>query len=840
MNPWNALVRRVLRLFGQSEVAQGLQGGERGGTLAVPEIAPLARQIAAEGMVLLKNQRETLPIRPGETVAVFGRCAVDYFTVGYGSGGDVRAPYKTNLMDGLQACGVSVDRPLADRYAQWCRSHRPDEGYWGHWPTHLPEPALSQEEVAGAARRCNLALVVLGRAAGEDRENSLRPGSYYRTAQERRLLRQVTAAFDRVAVILDCGSLMDLAWTEDLRLGAVLLAWQGGMESGRALADVLTGRVNPCGRLPDTVARHYGDYPSSRHFGHRRANTYVEDIFVGYRYFETFAPERVLYPFGFGLSYTTFSWEIAGAAADRTVTLTCTVTNTGTVPGREVVQVYVAQPQGVLGKPCRVLACFGKTALLRPGQRETVPLSFDLDELASFDDTGATGHAHSWVLEPGTYTVLAGRHVRDARPVVTVEVPALEVLAARRETCAVRPGHGFHRMVSRDGQLRYAPVPMARADLRRAILDALPPTYPHPGRAVSFGDVQAGRATVEEFVGQLTPETLDQLTHGQGTMNADCGAPGNAGAFGGVTAALRALGLPAAVCTDGPAGIRLWRTAALLPCGTAQASTFDPAAVERLYRLVGREMRALGSDLLLAPGMNLHRDPLCGRNFEYFAEDPLLTGRMAAAVVRGIQSQGRGACPKHFACNNQETNRCYHDSRLSERALRELYCRGFELVVREAKPWAIMTSYNKVNGIWSHYHYPLATQILREEWGYDGLVITDWWMRRAASPEFPHLRDDAYRIRAQVDVLMPGAHPTRTVPEALRHPQGLTLGEAQRSAAHVVRFLLRLRNGISQDDETNPAENRSYQTEETMRQPSAADQAEPARERCPQDPLGGC
>ena len=800
MKPWNALVRWAVRLAGHSEVAQTVRSGAASGTLAVPEIVPLAREIAAEGAVLLKNENRTLPIRPGERAAVFGRCAVDYFAVGYGSGGDVRTPYRTNVMDGLRACGVAVYQPLADRYAAWCRTHRPDEGYWGHWPTHLPEMPLAEAEIAAAARGSDLALVVLGRAAGEDRENRLQPGSFYLTARERQLLRRVTAAFDRVAVVLDCGSVMDLAWTEDPGLGAVLLAWQGGMEAGMALADVLTGRVNPSGCLPDTVARRYRDYPSSGHFGRRSVNNYAEDIYVGYRYFETFAPDRALYPFGFGLSYTSFSMDAVGETAGTAVTVRCTVENTGDCPGRAVVQVYAAPPQGELGKPSRILAAFGKTALLAPGQRELMTLTFDLWELASYDDTGLTGHAHRWVLEAGTYEILAGPDVRAARPVLTAALGRQLVGKTSLGRCPVVSGHGFSRLVRRRGEMAWEPVPTASPDLRSRILAKLPEGVSHPGREIPFDEVAAGRATAEDFVAQLSPEALDRLTRGQGKMNAPFGPPGNAGAFGGVTEELRALGLPAAFAVDGPAGIRLHHAAALLPCGTALASTFDPAAVERLYQLVGRELRALGADLLLAPGMNLHRDPLCGRNFEYFSEDPLLTGKMGAAVVRGVQSAGKGACPKHFACNNQETNRCYNDSRLSERALRELYLKGFEIAVREGKPWAMMTSYNKVNGIWSHYHYPLATEILREEWGYDGLVITDWWMRRAVSPEFPHLRDDAYRIRAQVDVLMPGDHPTRTLPAALRHPHGLTLGEAQRSAAHVVRFLLRLQG----DQISNP------------------------------------
>ena len=297
---------------------------------------------------------------------------------------------------------------------------------------------------------------------------------------------------------------------------------------------------------------------------------------------------------------------------------------------------------------------------------------------------------------------------------------------------------------------------------------------------------------------QLTDEELDDITHGQGLMNSCYGPDGNAGAFGGVTDRLRARGLPAMITTDGPSGIRIRETVALLPCGTALASTFDAAGVEALYALVAQEMAIFDTHMLLGPGMNIHRNPLCGRNFEYFSEDPYLTGKIAAAAVRGTQSTGRSACIKHFACNNQERFRNRNDSQVSERALREIYLKGFEIAVKEADPLAVMTSYNKVNGVWSHYHYELATEILRKEWGYDGLVITDWWMQEGESLEFPNLRNDAVRVRAQVDVLMPGVigeegdDSARTLVPSLRDPDGVTRAEAQRCAMNVIRFIERV------------------------------------------------
>ena len=283
-------------------------------------------------------------------------------------------------------------------------------------------------------------------------------------------------------------------------------------------------------------------------------------------------------------------------------------------------------------------------------------------------------------------------------------------------------------------------------------------------------------------------------------MNSSLGVEGNAGSFGGVLENLREKGIRPIITSDGPAGLRLARYCALLVCGTGQACSFNEQLIEDLYAKVGEEMACHGTDVCLGPGMNIHRNPLCGRNFEYFSEDPLLSGKMAAAVVRGIQSGGKAACPKHFACNNQEVSRNINDSRVSERTLREIYLRNFEICVREGKPKTIMTSYNKINGVWSHYNYDLVTTVLRGQWGFDGVVITDWWMRRSKSPEFPELEDNAYRVRAQVDVLMPGSmsrlakgyRSDGTLLKTLGQPEGIKRAELQRTAQNVLNLLKRL------------------------------------------------
>lgn len=794
---FNKAARFVLSRIHRTGLEQDLNRTEGSGRLAVPEIAAQARAMAADGIVLLKNEDKTLPITGQTRVAVFGRSAVNYFTVGYGSGGDVVSPYRRNLMEGLLEHGVKVDGILASQYETWCSRPRnvPDEGYWAHWPMSNPEMPLKAEDVAAAALRCDMALVVIGRAAGESRENVLKPGSYYLTDREKAMLDVVATYFHRVCLVMDCGNVIDMSWVRDYenKLTAIVYAWQGGMESGTALADVLTGAVNPSGKLTDTIAVKYEDYPSSQSFGAMAFNAYTEDIYVGYRYFETFAPDRVLYPFGFGLSYTRFRLSSQAAVSGNQVTVNTTVENVGDEAGREVVQVYVDLPCGTLGNPKRVLAGFKKTGLLQPGQQQVVDVSFDLASLASFDDTGCTGHKDAFVLEAGNYCVQAGTSIRDVKAVVCIVKQGLEVVRQLHECNAVRPEHGFCRTVNKGGALDMEMVPTANRNLKQDILAHLPQELTPGQTEFTFEDVKARRCTPEEFVAQLSDQELDDITHGFGLMNDPSGPAGNAGSLGGVTEALKKRGIPTVITTDGPSGIRIRRTCSLLPCGTCLASTFDPEGVEALYRLLGREMVLQGTQVLLGPGMNIHRNPLCGRNFEYYSEDPLLTGKIAAAMVRGIQSQGVSACPKHFACNNQETNRNKCDSRLSQRAQREIYLKGFEIAVKESDPWCLMTSYNLVNGVWSHYHYELVTDILHDEWGYRGLTITDWWMQPGAAPEFPAITNDACRIRAQVDVLMPGEIQERTLVASLADPNGVTRAEAQRCAVNVIKFILKVK-----------------------------------------------
>lgn len=798
---WNRFVRYVAFKRNADGLQQEMNQAEIGQPIKVPEIVEVARKAAADGIVLLKNNHQTLPLTKDDKVAVFGRCQNDYFTVGYGSGGDVISPYRTSLMQGMEEEKVNFDKPLAEKYAAWSKNPKniPDEGYWGHWPMSFPEMPISEKAVQEASKRCNKALIVIGRAAGESRENILKKGSYYLTDQELKLLKTVTDHFKHVAVILDCGNIIDMGWTMALnqKLDSIVYAWQGGMEAGRALTDVLTGKVNPSAKLTDTIAKSYEDYPSAATFGGKTFNNYEEDIYVGYRYFETFHPDRVLYPFGFGLSYTTFTIKETCSKQDGDkIRVRVAVANTGDKEGREVVQVYVRQVGGKMDRPVKVLAGFDKTAMIQPGESEVACIDIDLADIASYDDTGVTGYKNCKVLEAGEYHIEVGTSIRDTKEVCCITLEETKVVEKLQEVMAVREENAFKRLKNDHGTAAYEMVPTATRDLRKDILAELPAELTQTRDDIDFSEVLEGKASAEEFVAQLTLEELDDITHGTGKMSDPDGPQGNAGGFGGVTELLKKRGMRAMITTDGPSGIRVKKVCSLLPCGTALASAFDPEMTEKLYSIIGKEMKIHGSDMLLAPGMNIHRDPLCGRNFEYFSEDPMVAGINASAVVKGIQSQGVSACPKHFACNNQEMNRNTHDSRVSERAMREIYLKGFELVVKNAKPMSIMTSYNKINGVWSHYNYELVTTVLRQEWGYEGLVITDWWMQMSPSREFPNIEDDAYRVRAQVDVLMPGECKTRTLVPSMKDPEGVTKAEAQRCALNVINFMVKVIKNI--------------------------------------------
>lgn len=803
----NKFIRKILdvgadfiALFGNNLSQKEARGGSKDKSgYDYSKIAKIARRVGAEGSILLKND-DVLPLEENAHVALFGRVSFDWFYVGYGSGGDVRAPYRVNLAEGLCNAGVNLDEELLGTYKKWCNNNPVSHGVWGHWPRYFAEMPVSDELVRRVAERADVAVVTIGRAAGEDRENNLEEGSYYLTSDERKLLKQVAEAFKKTVVIMNIGNAIDFSFVNEYKIDALLIAWQGGMESGNAVADVLTGKVSPDGRLPMSLATSYDRYPSAGNFGARAYNEYKEDVYVGYRYFETFDQDGVLYPFGYGLGYGRFLREVIGVNYDGDkLKFDVRVTNIGKRPAKDTLEFYIEPPQGKLGKPVRNLIAFVKSSTLAPGESETLTAEASAYSFSSYDDTGITGHKSCYVLEEGKYVVYLGYDSRNVENIFEFTEAVDRVTAECSVIASSQTVFDRLRPIkSADGYDKdYYPTPERAYDLKERILSELPTCKPYTGnKGITLADVKSGKATIEDFTAQFTLRELEAISRGAYIMNSPLGAPGNAGALGGVLRSLRKKGVPAVICTDGPSGIRLSATCSLLPIGTLLSSTWDPKMVETLLAELSLELNDRGSDMLLAPGMNIHRDPLCGRNFEYFSEDPVLSGKIGAAYVKGVQTHGASACPKHFACNNQETNRCFTDSRLSERALREIYFKGFEICVKEGVPRSLMTAYNKINGVWGHYNYDLATTVLRNEWGYKGLIVTDWWMRRSSSPEFPLLRDNAYRVRAGVNVLMPGGGrvslhiPDGTLFATYKFKNGMTRAEAVRTANAVIEFVL--------------------------------------------------
>ncbi len=794
------LIGLVVNKVGQNE-AQNNDNLDRTVTEGMPE---LLRSAAAEGTVLLRNDN-VLPFSENETISVFGRVQNDYMFVGYGSGGDVIKPYTVNLMEGLENAGAKINTELADIYAEWCRKNPPDHGFWGHWPLYYDEMPIEASVIENASKKSDCAVIVIGRSAGEDRENKLEEGSYYLTEDEKALIKRVSSSFKKTVVVLNIGSIIDMSWETDLLKNdsAILIPWQGGMESGNALADVLLGKQEPSGKLTDTIAEDYFDYPCANSFGEKEYNNYTEDIFVGYRYFETFAKDKVLYPFGFGLGYSEYKRDfISGEVKDNTVTLKASTENIGGFCGKDVLQVYCEAPQGALDKPSRVLCDFKKSKALAKGEKEEFEFNIPFYAFSSYDDSGASGHKSCYILEKGAYNFYLGADVRSAEKVFSFDIPETIVLEALKEVCAPKENFVWSVIVPEENgaTLVGGDVSASTNNLREIILKNLPKDCGQTGdKGLKLQDVKEGKCTLDEFVAQLSLDELEAISRGDYTMNSPLGNEGNAGALGGVTQSLRDKGVAPLTTTDGPSGIRIKACCSLLPIGASVSAMWNPDLAYEMYKKVGSEMKAKGSDILLAPGMNIHRSPLCGRNFEYFSEDPFVTGKTAAAIVKGVQSEGVSACPKHFACNSQETNRTRTDSRLSERALREIYLKGFEICVKEANPLSLMTSYNKINGVWGHYHYDLCTRILRNEWGFGGLVMTDWWMQSSNSPEFPEMKDNAYRVRAGVDVLMPGGKrtgkkkPDGTLLKTYGKKDGITLGEMQETAKHVLTVVMKIK-----------------------------------------------
>lgn len=681
----------------------------------------LCRTAASEGMVLLKNINDALPLLKGEKIALFGNSTIDYVKCGGGSG-IVHSPYIRTVLDGLrlkeQEGKVSVFLPLADYYAELLknseRAEMPHQDYALVEELDIPDNLLHD-----AAKIANTAIFTIGRLSTEGEDHSAVAGDFLLSENEEKLIKRITEHFSKVIIVLDIGIMIDTnPFKDNPKISALLFAGLGGMEGGLAIADILCGDVNPSGKLADTWASDFSEYPSSEGFNESDDYVnYTEDIYVGYRYFETVPgkKDKVNYPFGYGLSYTEFKIDgVNGFGDGEYITFAATVTNIGKRAGKEVVQVYCEAPQGLLGKAKRSLIAFKKTKLLKPGESETLAMRVKTEALASYDDLGKIQQA-AYVLEKGEYFFHVGTSVRDTVKTDYTYVLRDNVIVKQLETrCA--PELLEKRMLS-DGSYEALPS-FSKVPHRQ---ENTPNKAEAPKEAVMFEAV-GDTVSLDEFMAQLTDdELIEQLGGHDAPSGMNCA---------GTMSGLERLKIPYVITADGPAGLRsnieygIFSTA--WPCETVLASSWNTELVAEIGAAGALEIKENNIGIWLAPGMNIHRNPLCGRNFEYYSEDPLLTGKMGAAMVRGIQSRKISPAVKHLTCNNKEANRSGCDSRVSERALREIYLKGFEICVTESDPWMIMTSYNIMNGRYTSENYELLTGILREEWGYGGMFTSDW------------------------------------------------------------------------------------------------------------------
>lgn len=758
-----------------------------------------AAKMVSEGIVMLKNENNALPLDTDKEVAVFGRIQFHYYKSGTGSGGMVNVTKVVNILDGLIDNGVKVNEKLLDTYRKWDKENPFDLGEgWGGEPWSQKEMPLDEGLVKETAKSCETAIVIIGRTAGEEQDNRLEAGSYLLSDDEIAMLTVVREHFKKVVLLLNVGNIIDMTDINRIAPDAVLYVWQGGMTGGKGTADVLTGKISPSGKLPDTIAYKASDYPSDANFGREKSrDIYAEDIYVGYRYFETFAKEKVLYPFGFGLSYTAF--EIKTVKAEITegaVKLSVSVKNIGSYKGKEVIEVYCEAPQGRLGKAARVLCGFEKTRELVPQEEQVVEIAVDIAKLASYDDSGVTGNKSCYVLEAGEYKFYVGSDVRSAEYACSFEQG--ENLVTERLTQSLAPVESFERIkpVCEGGAFSIGreAVPVSKVDESARRLEKLPKEIAYTGdKGIKLWDVKNGKNTMDEFIAQLSDYDLSCIIRGEG-MGSPRVTAGTASAFGGVSENLNGFGIPAGCCSDGPSGMRLdcGTKAFSLPNGTMIASSFNKELTSELFAFMGLEMAANKVDCLLGPGMNIHRHPLNGRNFEYFSEDPFLTGKMAAAELKGMAGAGVTGTIKHFCANNRETNRHFIDSVVSERALREIYLKGFEIAVKEGGASSVMTTYGRVNGLWTAGNFDLNTVILREEWGFKGFTMTDWWANINVRGKEPDKTDLAAMAMAQNDVYMvcPDGEKNDDNTLAALENGGIERCELQRNAANICGFLL--------------------------------------------------
>lgn len=820
----------------------------------------LARQIAGEAMVLLKNEENVLPLSPGKTVALLGQTQLDVIIGGGGSG----ASFSENTLqipEELQKAGLSLEPvmekfygDLAEKYAQETarktteRENLDFEGLvasgliyelFGKYTPAREEPLPREEYWVDSANDTDTAIFVLGRKTGGEECDRQVENDYYLTASEKQLVDLACRYFDNVIVVFNVNGMVDMAWTQRPEIKAVLFMGTSGEQAAGALADLLVGRLSPSGKLAQTAALRYEDYPTAGNITYSKdapqgsltyesyglvaaengsvgfdispATVYEEDIYVGYRYFDSFE-KPVLYPFGFGLSYAVFSWKVHKASLDNgRLSLQVQVVNdSDRFTGKEVLQLYVHAPFGRLKKPWQELHAIAKTPLLQPGEACMLTLSVALADMASFSEEDMC-----YVLEAGEYAVLVGNSSRNTRAIARLLLP--ETIVTRTVTADIgilSVNKERVRLMAPEHELPIV-VPEGLPGFIVAAGD-IATDWPHCEEydtdavpvSSTLDDVRSGKVSMESFINQMSIKELAVLCNGFGSglpfsgaghtdipltiqddEGQDIAYKSNSHApMGYCNPAIEKYGILSTYYKDGPAsvGLTAW------PTGMMVANTFNLQLAYEFGSACGWEAESLHVDSWLAPGMNLIRNPVEGRAFEYFSEDPCLCGMFGIQIVRGAGENNRvTACPKHFAFNEQETYRRGNakknidavDTIVSARAARELYLRPFEMVICEGKPRTIMTAFNKVNGTFAAGHHVLCTDILRDEWGYNGVVITDWG-------DLDIVVDGADAVWAGNDVIMPGGPPV--IAQVLKgYEEGrVSLSDFRKAVAHLMNYLL--------------------------------------------------
>ena len=810
----------------------------------------LAREAAAEGFVLLENKDHFLPLAKGSKVGLYGAGAIRTIKGGTGSG-DVNERDSVNIFQGMKNAGYDVtssewledyDKLYVQARLDWkneifTKLNGDDTKFFDAYsatPFFMPSGNPIDEEKA-AADGADTAFFVLARIAGENKDRFDTEGDYFISKEEKAILAQVSRCYKNIVLVINTGGLMDLAFVEEFdNIRSILQYVQAGQEGGNAFADVVSGDVTPSGKMTDTWAKDYYDYPGAEVYSYKSGDLmkekYEEGIFVGYRYFDTFeVPVR--YSFGYGMSYTDFEIrtddiKVSGRGMmNPKVSVTVTVTNTGdTYAGKEVVQIYASCPQGKLVKEFRRLAGFGKTKLLAPKESQTMTITFPLYQLTSYEEESA-----SWILEPGMYGIWVGNDLNTSVLSGALELDEKAVMTACENICPLKEELNeivpdAEKVQAREvawqkevKEKRMSVIELKAAEIPTEKVDYQPVPEELPGKA--------GKIVDSLSVDQLAFLATGDPGRAQGNALGSAGisVPG-AAAETSPCASEEPWNVTTIALVDGPAGLRLKREyqvdngeivasdflAALeggffskpqekrgttyyqfctaIPVGTLLAQSWDVELIKRVGEMIGHEMELFNVTLWLAPGMNIHRNPLCGRNFEYYSEDPLLAGTMAAAMTLGVQKvPGCGTTIKHFACNNQEDNRMGSDSILSERALREIYLKGFEIAVKDAQPMSIMTSYNLINGVHAANCYDTCTKAARDEWGFAGAIMTDW---TTTNVQIQGECTAAGCMRAGNDMVMPGLPEDHENIKKELADGTLTMAELKRCIYNTVNIVL--------------------------------------------------